>query len=497
MMYHWHRTQTAAAQRLRTVLFISTMTSRIRPVTVGEDEEESLQSIDSEATEGQPVAAVKTINKVMESFAQELDVITRSMEEGPDLQEMIERAKSRAEQSYLGAYYATANNKDPYVSKSRHVEEYRDTPNGRRREGTPQSSRRTATTPSEPQPVRTPQQYQIQSPAPNGFRTRLEGGVDPARENYESRSTRTSNNRVEVNDTGGDNPPPLSSVKSILDSMGDTMERQESRIRFLEEENEALRAEIFYHKRDQRPAASARSPVPEPWEQNSAPPPRSRPTTSSARSPVPEPWEQNSAPPSTSRPNSSVRSPVREPWGQDSAPPPRSRPTSTARSPVPEPWEQNSAPPPRSRPTSTARSSPMPEPWEQDSAPPLRNPGPGPHNSYHHQSNGESRHPSPPSRSARPEQWDHQTAPPTRSSGPETYDRQREFTSPQPATYRRAEEQQDVGRRRTFSPGTKFVAELSNVMKLEEGIHAPLSVIMDKHWDRIDQIRNGHGWDRS
>jgi hypothetical protein len=54
-----------------------------------------------------------------------------------------------------------------------------------------------------------------------------------------------------------------------------------------------------------------------------------------------------------------------------------------------------------------------------------------------------------------------------------------------------------VGRRRTFSPGTKFVAELSNVMKLEEGIHAPLSVIMDKHWDRIDQIRNGHGWDRS
>jgi hypothetical protein len=72
------------------------------------------------------------------------------------------------------------------------------------------------------------------------------------------------------------------------------------------------------------------------------------------------------------------------------------------------------------------------------------------------------------------------------------YDQQREFTSP--TMHRRAEE--DVVRHRTFSPGTKFVAELSNVMELEKGYHAPLSAVMDKYWDRIDQVRNGHGWDR-
>jgi hypothetical protein len=36
-----------------------------------------------------------------------------------------------------------------------------------------------------------------------------------------------------------------------------------------------------------------------------------------------------------------------------------------------------------------------------------------------------------------------------------------------------------------FTPGTKFVAELARLMKLEEGHHAPLSVILDKHWDRL------------
>ena len=36
-----------------------------------------------------------------------------------------------------------------------------------------------------------------------------------------------------------------------------------------------------------------------------------------------------------------------------------------------------------------------------------------------------------------------------------------------------------------FSPGTKFVAELARLMKMEEGHHAPLSVILDKHWDQL------------
>jgi chromosome segregation ATPase len=36
-----------------------------------------------------------------------------------------------------------------------------------------------------------------------------------------------------------------------------------------------------------------------------------------------------------------------------------------------------------------------------------------------------------------------------------------------------------------FTPGTRFVAELARLMKMENGHHAPLSVILDKHWDRL------------
>jgi hypothetical protein len=38
-----------------------------------------------------------------------------------------------------------------------------------------------------------------------------------------------------------------------------------------------------------------------------------------------------------------------------------------------------------------------------------------------------------------------------------------------------------------FSPGTCFVGELARLMKMEQGHHAPLSVILDRHWD---QLRN-------
>jgi hypothetical protein len=74
------------------------------------------------------------------------------------------------------------------------------------------------------------------------------------------------------------------------------------------------------------------------------------------------------------------------------------------------------------------------------------------------------------------------------------YDHQREFMSP--TTSRRPEENIVRHDHRTFSPGIKFVAELSNVMELDEGLHAPLSAVMDKYWDRINQVRDGHGWDR-
>jgi hypothetical protein len=36
-----------------------------------------------------------------------------------------------------------------------------------------------------------------------------------------------------------------------------------------------------------------------------------------------------------------------------------------------------------------------------------------------------------------------------------------------------------------FTPGTRFVAELARLMKMEHGHHAPLSVMLDKHWDRL------------
>jgi hypothetical protein len=36
-----------------------------------------------------------------------------------------------------------------------------------------------------------------------------------------------------------------------------------------------------------------------------------------------------------------------------------------------------------------------------------------------------------------------------------------------------------------FTPGTKFVAELARLMKIENGHHAPLSVVLDKHWHKL------------
>ena len=47
-----------------------------------------------------------------------------------------------------------------------------------------------------------------------------------------------------------------------------------------------------------------------------------------------------------------------------------------------------------------------------------------------------------------------------------------------------------------FSPGTCFVGELSRLMKMEKGHHAPLSVIIDKHWDQLrDALDNDRGYD--
>jgi hypothetical protein len=36
-----------------------------------------------------------------------------------------------------------------------------------------------------------------------------------------------------------------------------------------------------------------------------------------------------------------------------------------------------------------------------------------------------------------------------------------------------------------FTPGTRFVSQLAYLMKMEQGHHAPLSVILDRHWDHL------------
>ena len=36
-----------------------------------------------------------------------------------------------------------------------------------------------------------------------------------------------------------------------------------------------------------------------------------------------------------------------------------------------------------------------------------------------------------------------------------------------------------------FTPGTRFVAELTQLMQMETGHHVPLSIIVDKHWDKL------------
>ena len=38
-----------------------------------------------------------------------------------------------------------------------------------------------------------------------------------------------------------------------------------------------------------------------------------------------------------------------------------------------------------------------------------------------------------------------------------------------------------------FTPGTRFVAELSKLMKMGNEHHVPLSFIIDRHWDQLKE----------
>ena len=47
-----------------------------------------------------------------------------------------------------------------------------------------------------------------------------------------------------------------------------------------------------------------------------------------------------------------------------------------------------------------------------------------------------------------------------------------------------------------FSPGTCFVGELARLMQMEKGHHAPLSMIIDKHWDQLKHaLDSDRGYD--
>jgi hypothetical protein len=46
-----------------------------------------------------------------------------------------------------------------------------------------------------------------------------------------------------------------------------------------------------------------------------------------------------------------------------------------------------------------------------------------------------------------------------------------------------------------FSPGTRFVAELARSIDLPQHQYGELARIMDKHYERVSEIRSRHGWD--
>ena len=60
------------------------------------------------------------------------------------------------------------------------------------------------------------------------------------------------------------------------------------------------------------------------------------------------------------------------------------------------------------------------------------------------------------------------------------------FTSPPPPSSSSTRNNDNT----VFSPGTQFVAELATLMKLEPGHSAPLSVLLDKHWDQLKWQRH-------
>jgi len=70
----------------------------------------------------------------------------------------------------------------------------------------------------------------------------------------------------------------------------------------------------------------------------------------------------------------------------------------------------------------------------------------------------------------------------------------RRFANPFSQQQQQQQQQQQfsmVDRRNRYSPGTQIVAELATIYDIELGQHAPLSLIIDEHWDRLVEATYG------
>jgi hypothetical protein len=362
-----------ATQKLQ-ILYFSTMTSsknnQVVPVTVeGDEAEESYNDdpLDWKSNEKETRPVSPKVDSVIKSFNEELDNLTKSLDQVllASIPNPSNRSSSTREYLFSTAHKSPLlklKDPPPSTAKVSPMRNYGlDSTPARRSNNSNINSNGNSngrfssySTPTEPPPV------PVETPAFNLFAT-----ATPNRRGREERDRVLPVREKETQRRKRDYVGPGTDWEDALEKMRWTMAEQERRILQLEHENEALRQKV---KSNQKPL---RSPF------------REEPQPSSER---PYNYNQGGPPPT---PTSQLRPSYREePHGRF--------PTSA------------------SRPTSFLSST-----------------------------------------------RGHIRSPPRRIHTNET------------------------GSEEAFSPGTSFVAELARLLKMEKGHHAPLSVILDKHWERL------------
>lgn len=210
------------------------MTSRFAVVeTVNEDDEyESLTSYD---------IGDEKLEREMRLFQNDLDQLTKSIDEDTALRNLLQRAKHASEtvsQTMLGSDHSSSNSSRPPVSSILRPSKFSTPP--------PTTGPRAGTvrTPSEPLPVDTPAQYLFQSPDPGSLNDRMEKLFFSSNEKRYLRD-----NRVDLEDevkspAGSDTS--VETWKSLVEVLREAMARQDLRMRSLEEENRRLREELLH-----------------------------------------------------------------------------------------------------------------------------------------------------------------------------------------------------------------------------------------------------------